>query len=47
MTYIVRVNGRFYEESKTKARRDEIVQILKQVYPDAEITVENKRRARR
>ena len=42
--YVVRVNGRAYEESRTKERRDEIVSILKSLYPGAEITVENKRK---
>lgn len=38
--YIVRVNGRVFECSKTEERKDEIVAILKGIYPDAEITVE-------
>jgi len=39
----VRVDGRVYEDSKTEERRDEIVPILKQLYPDSEVTVERKR----
>ena len=46
-TYIVRVDGRCFEESKTEERKDEIVGILKQVYPDSEITVEKKRSRRK
>ncbi len=41
--YEIRVNGRLFEFSKTKERRDEIVPILEQMYPDAEITAEPKR----
>lgn len=41
--YVVRVNGRVFEHSLTEARRDEIVGILKQVYPGSEITVEERR----
>ena len=36
--YIIRVNGRVFEKSKTKERRDEIVKILKNLYPGAKIT---------
>lgn len=42
-TYYVRVNGRVFEESKTEERRDEIVEILRSMYPNANITVEKKR----
>lgn len=41
--YEIRVNGRLFEESKTKERRDEIVPLLEQFYPDAEITATPKR----
>ena len=40
--YLVRVNGRVFEESKTEERKYEIVKILKELYPNAEITVEKK-----
>jgi len=43
--YVVRVNGRVFEISKTKERRDEIVEILKQIYPGAEITAEFMKKA--
>lgn len=43
MYYIVRVNGRVFEFSKTEERKEEIVKILKDVYPGAEITAEKKR----
>ena len=42
-TWMVRVNGRWFEESRTEERKNEIVEILRQVYPTAEITVEVKR----
>lgn len=42
--YIVRVDGRMFETSKTKERRDEIVEALKQIYVGSEITAEEKRR---
>lgn len=42
--YIVRVNGRVFEESKTVERKDEIMEILTQMYPNAEVTAEKKRR---
>ena len=41
--YEIRVDGRVFEYSKTKERRDEIVPILHQFYPDAEITAVPKR----
>lgn len=41
--YEIRVDGRLFEFSKTKERRDEIIPILKQFYPNAEITAEPKR----
>ena len=47
MTYIIRVNGRVFEESKTKERRDEIVEILRGFYPGATITATAKRQARK
>jgi hypothetical protein len=47
MKYIVRVNGRVFEESKTKERRDEIVEILRGFYPGATITATAKRQARK
>ena len=42
--YVVRVNGRVFEESKTKERRDEIMEILQGLYPGATITSERKLR---
>lgn len=39
----VRVNGRLFEFSKTEERKNEIVPILKSVYPDAEITATKKK----
>ena len=36
--YEVRVNGRLYEISKSEERKDEIVGILAQVCPEAEIS---------
>lgn len=39
MRYEVRVNGRVFEYSKTKERKDEIVKILEEMYPNAEIKV--------
>ena len=38
--YIIRVDGRVFEKSKTKERKDEMVEILKNLYPGKEITVE-------
>lgn len=42
-TWLVRINGRVFEESKTEERRDEILDILHGMYPDAEISSEIKR----
>ena len=42
--YIVRVNGRVFMEARTVERKDELVEILTQMYPNAEITTEKKRR---
>jgi hypothetical protein len=42
-TWIVRVDGRCFEESRTEERRDEIVPILQRLYPDSEVTAERKR----
>lgn len=42
-TWLVRVDGRVFEESKTEDRRDEIMGILRNLYPGAEITSERKR----
>lgn len=42
-TWIIRVDGRYFEESKTEERRDEILPILKQLYPESEVTAERKR----
>ena len=36
--YEIRVDGRLFEFSKTEERRDEIVPLLHQFYPNAEIT---------
>ncbi len=36
----VYVDGRLYETSHTEQRRDEIVKILKQTYPESDVTVE-------
>lgn len=36
----VRVDGRLFETSKTKERRDEIVEILKTTYPNSTIEVQ-------
>jgi hypothetical protein len=47
MTYLVRVNGRVFEESKTEERKNEIVEILRSMYTNAEITVEKKRGKKR
>ena len=44
MEYVIRVNGRVFEISKTKERRDEIMEILRRLYPDAEITATRKRK---
>lgn len=44
MKYEVRVDGRLFEISKNEERKEEIVKILKQVYPDAEITVKATRK---
>ena len=41
--YRVRVDGRVFEDSKTPARRTEVIDILRQAYPNSEITVETKR----
>jgi len=42
-TWLVRVDGRVFEESKTEERKNEIVEILAGLYPNAEITAEAKR----
>lgn len=42
-TWLVRVDGRVFEESKTEERKNEIVEILARLYPSAEITAEVKR----
>lgn len=42
-TWLVRVDGRVFEESKTEERKNEIVEILTKLYPSAEITAEVKR----
>lgn len=42
-TWLIWVGDRCFEESKTEERRDEIVPILKQLYPDLEIRAERKR----
>lgn len=39
----VRVNGRLYEFSKTEERKNEIIPILKSVYPTAEVTATEKK----
>ena len=44
MKYEVRVDGRLFEISKNEERKEEIVKILKQVYPDSEITVKATRK---
>ena len=41
--YLVRVSGRPFEVSPDKARRDEIISILKSMYPDKEITFERRK----
>ena len=41
--YAIRVDGRVYEISRTKERRDEIVPLLKQLYTNAEIIIERRR----
>ena len=41
--YIVKVDGRVFEKSKTKERRDEIVKILRSLYPNTKITVKYRR----
>ena len=38
MRYVVRVDGRVFEISNSKERRDEIVEILKRLYPNSKIT---------
>lgn len=42
--YLVRVSGRPFEVSPDVARRDEIIQLLKSLYPDTEITYERRRK---
>ena len=42
--YLVRVSGRPFEVSPDVARRDEIIQLLKSLYPDSEITYERRRK---
>ena len=39
--YKIWVNGRLFEISRSKERRDEIVQILAQMYQGAEIAYQN------
>ena len=39
--YKVWVNGRLFEISRSKERRDEIVEILSQIYQGAEIVYQN------
>lgn len=36
----IRVDGRLFETSETKERRDEIVEILKATYPNSTIEVQ-------
>ena len=43
--YTVRIDGRVFEISKTEERKNEIVEILKQIYPESEVTVERTREA--
>ena len=42
-TWLVRVNGRVFEESKTEERKNEVMEILSGLYPNAEITADAKR----
>ena len=42
--YLVRVSGRPFEVSPDVTRRDEIIQLLKGLYPDCEITYERRRK---
>lgn len=41
--YEIQVNNRLFEISKTKERRDEILPILRNLYPDATITATPKK----
>ena len=42
--YLVRVSGRPFEVSPDVTRRDELIQLLKSLYPDCEITYERRRK---
>lgn len=47
MEYVVRVDGRVFEISKSESRKDEIVKILQETFPESEVTVDVRKGGRR